>query len=143
MRDLSKPFRLAVFAALTGNTGGIKMYDEKRKVSDSDTEFILFTTQQQTPTEDNDCTWVSNASIDIEVYQKTGSEVSKDEIDDISNTICEVLIPTPGVTNITSGGLQFLHARGESIISRNLSISETESVLQKVIRFVVTVVQQA
>lgn len=143
MRDNSKALRVAIFTALTGNTGGIPMYDEKRKVSATDNTFILFTTQQQTPDEDNDCTWISKCSIDIEIINKTGSEVSKNTIDEISNTICEVLIPSVGVTVLTSANLQFGYAYVESIISRNLSLSETESVMQKVIRFVVQIIQQA
>lgn len=143
MRDLSKPFRLAVFSALNGNTGGVPIYDEKRLVSATDTTFIILSTQQQTPRDETDCTWVSNSSIDIEIYNKTGSEVSKDTIDDVSNTILGVLLPTVGVTGITSGGIQFGYAYAESIISRNISISETESILQKIIRFTVQAVEQA
>lgn len=143
MRDLSKPFRLAVFSVLNGNTGGIPIYDEKRLVSATDNTFILLSTQQQTQEEVNDCTWVSRLSIDIEVYNKTGSEVSKDTIDDVSNTILGLLLPTVGVSPISSGGIQFTYAFAESIISRNIGITETESVLQKVIRFVATGVQQS
>lgn len=143
MRDLSKPFRLAVFFVLNGNTGGIPIYDEKRLVSATDNTFILLSTQQQTQEEVNDCTWVSRLSIDIEVYNKTGSEVSKDTIDDVSNTILGLLLPTVGVSPISSGGIQFTYAFAESIISRNIGITETESVLQKVIRFVATGVQQS
>ncbi len=143
MRDLSKPFRLAVFSVLNGNTGGIPIYDEKRLVSSIDNTFILLSTQQQTPQDENDCTWVSRLSIDIEVYNKTGSEVSKDTIDDVSNTILGLLLPTVGVSPISSGGIQFTYAFAESIISRNIGITETESVLQKVIRFVATGVQQS
>lgn len=144
MRDNSKVLRVAIFTALTGNTGGVKMYDEKRKVADSDNTYIVFSTQQQTEDQDtNDCTWISKNSIDIEIYNKTASEVSKNTIDDISNTICEVLIPSVGATPLTASNLQFGHANVESIISRNLSISETQSIMVKVIRFVVQIVQQA
>lgn len=142
MRDNAKPLRVAVYTALTGNTGGINMYDEKRKVSASDNTFILFTTQQQTPDEDNDCTWISKNSIDIEIVNKTGSEVSKNTIDDISDTILQVLIPSVGVCGLTSSNLQFGYAYCESIISRNLSFSETESVMVKIIRLVFQIINQ-
>ena len=141
MRDISKPYRLAVFTALSGNVT-VPVYDEKRLISATDTTFVLLSTQQQTPQEENDCTWISRASIDIEVTQKTGSEVSKDDIDDISNLICGILITAPFYTTLTSTNLQFQNAFIESIISRNLSISETESVLIKIIRFVCTVTEQ-
>lgn len=141
MRDISKPFRLAVYSLLQGNIG-YNVYDEKRKVTVTDTTFVLLSTQQQTPVEENDCTWMSNASIDIEVTQKTGSEVSKDDIDDISNSICQILLPAPFTTTIASPNLQFVNARVDSIISRNFSTSETETVIIKIIRFSCQIVQQ-
>lgn len=143
MRDVCKQHRIATFTALNGNLGGINLYDEKKKVGQTDTLFVVFSTQQQTPTDDNDCTWISRNTLDIEIIQKSGSEVSKDVVDDLSNLILSILLPTPGVTNITSGNLQFGYARAESIISRNLSISDTESIIQKIIRFSVTIVQQS
>lgn len=142
MRDTSKQLRLAVFAALSGNVPGYATYDEKRAVAATAAKYILLSTQQETPSNDNDCTWITNSTIDIEVVQKTGSEVSKDDIDEASNTILAILIPTPWVTPLTSGNLQFQNATVESIISRNLSLTETESVVIKVIRFAVTITQQ-
>lgn len=141
MRDTSKQIRLAVFTALTGNIG-YPVYDEKRLVSATDDIFVVLGTQQEVPTNDTDCTWINRSAIDIEIQQRTGSEVSKDTIDDISNAILTILIPVPFVTNIMSVNLQFQLANVDSIISRNVSISDTESVLVKVIRFVVTIVQQ-
>lgn len=144
MRDLSEDIRVGVFTALSGNTGGINMYDEKRKVNSSDTTFIVLSTQQQTPdTDSNDCTWVSKCFIDIEVYQKTGSEVSKNIIDRVANTVLTVLLPSVGVTPVVASNVQLANPYCESIISRNLSLSETESILQKVIRFAVTAIQQS
>ena len=143
MRDVSKPFRLSVFNCLNGNLSGRPVYDEKQKVTASDTLFVLLSTQQQTQIEQNDCTWINRCSIDIEVIQKTGSEVSKDDIDDTANDILTLILPTPTTCGLTEpGGLQFCNPVCESIISRNLSLSETESVVQKVIRVVVQIIQQ-
>lgn len=142
MRDLSKPFRLAVYQRLNGNVG-IPGFDEKRLVSSTASAFFLYSTQQQTPKDETDCTWISRCSIDIEIYQKTGSEVTKDNIDDYANIICGLLLTAPGVTPITSGLIQFGYAQMESIISRNLSVSETESIMQKVLRFTVDCVEQS
>jgi len=143
LRDTSKQVRLAVFALLSGNVTGFPVFDEKRLVSSTAVKYILLSTQQETPDVENDCTWINRSSIDIEVVQRTGSEVSKDEIDDAANTVLGLLIPTPLVTPMASVNLQFQNATIESILSRNLSITETESLVTKVIRFVVTVVQQA
>lgn len=127
---------------MTGYTGGVNIYDEKRHVTATDQLYILLSTQQQVPIEDNDSTWISRNSIDIEVYQRTGSEVSKNRIDDVANMILARLIPSPGQTVLASSNLQFGYATVDSIISRNLSLSETESVIAKVIRFTVQIVQQ-
>ena len=144
MRDVSKPFRLAVFNCLNGNLSGVPVYDEKQKVTGTDTLFVLLSTQQQVPDEDISEAWISRASIDLEVQQKTGSEVSKDAIDDVSNSILELLLPVPWVAGVvTPSGLQFCNAKCDSLISRNLSISETDSVIAKIIRFSVQVIQQS
>lgn len=151
MRDTSYPLRLAVYNklkfvvayAVGDENTYLNFYDEKRLASVRDTVFGIFSTQQETPTEQNDCTFIQHSSIDIEIYQKTGSEVSKDLLDNLSNQICVLLVPTPYNTTIVSSNLQFTHAQIDSIISRNISISETESVLAKIIRFSVNIVQQS
>lgn len=121
----------------------LAFYDEKKSVLASDKIFALLSTQQETLTDENDCTWITRSSIDIEIYQKTGSEVSKDLIDDLSNAILVRLMPTPQTTNIIDpSNLQFCNHRIDSIISRNISLSETESVLEKIIRFSVQIIQQ-
>lgn len=142
MLDLSKPYRLACSSVLQGVIS-INLYDEKRWVTATDSVFGVFSTQQQTLIEDNDCTWISRCSIDIEVIQRTGSEVTKDDVDDISNEICVILNPSPGVTPLAYSNLQFMSPQIESIISRNVSISETETIIIKIIRFVCTIVQQS
>ena len=141
MRDLSKPYRLAVYQALSGLSTPI--FDEKRLVTSTASTFILLSTQQRTPKDENDCSWIARCSIDIEIYNKTRSEVSKDTIDDISNAILAILLTAPGLTPLTSSNIQFGYAQAELIISRNISISETESILQKVIRFTVDCTEQA
>lgn len=142
MKDTSKPFRIAIATALQGNIGA-NLYDEKRWVQQTDTLFVILSTQQQIPSNENDCTWISRSSIDIEIIQKTGSEASKNDIDDVSNAICGLLVPAPFTTTITSSNLQFCNARVDSIISRNLAISETETILQKIIRFSCDIVEQS
>lgn len=142
MRDTQKQLRLAVFNALNGVIS-VPVYDEKKLVSATDDTYVLLSTQQETPTEETDCTWITRSSIDLQVMQKTGSEVSKDDIDDISNEILVILMPTRGTLGITApSGLEFQNPAIESIVSRDLSLSETESILIKLVRFVVTIVQQ-
>lgn len=142
MRDTKKQLRAAVFTTLNGAIS-VPVYDEKKKVSATDTLFVILSTQQETPTEDNDCTWIKKSSIDLVVYQKTGSEVSKDDIDDVANEILLILLPSVGISGAAApSGLQFSLAYCESNISRDLSISETESIVANIVRFVVTITQQ-
>lgn len=141
MRDLSHPYRLAVFEALDGNIS-VPIFDEKKKVGNTDPVFAILSTQQQVPNNENDCTWMSRVSIDIEITQKTGFEVTKNVIDGISNEILTILLPDPWVTGITSAGVLYQNAYCESIISRNVSLSESETVIQKIIRFVCTAIEQ-
>lgn len=142
MRDISLPYRNAIAAAISGVIS-VPVYDEKRWVQDTDTKYVLLTTQQQTPVDDNDCTWISRASIDLEIYHKSGSEVTKNDIDNISNEICKILLPAPFTTVLSSPNLLFQNAYFESIISRNISLSETESILIKILRFVCVITQQS
>lgn len=142
MRDTAKQLRQAIFTCLNGVIS-VPIYDEKKLVSSSVKTFVLLSTQQEILTEENDCTWITRSSIDIEIYHKTGSEVSKDLIDDLSNAILVRLMPTPQTTNIIDpSNLQFCNHKVDSIISRNISLSETESVLEKIIRFSVQIIQQ-
>lgn len=144
MRDTCKPYRLAMFNCLTGNLGGINVYDEKRKVADTNTTFVLLSTQQETPTEENDCNFITRSSIDIEIISKTGSEVSKDTIDDLANLILQLVIPSVATSGLTApSGYQFHIPVCDRSISRNISISETESILSKILTFTTVIVQQS
>jgi len=143
MRDTSKPYRISLFDLLNGALGGVKVYDEKKKVGAADSVFVLLSTQQETPTEENDCTWINRSSIDVEIIAKTGSEVTKDTVDDLANTILGLVFPTRQTIGVTvPSGLEFQNMRMEKIISRNISLSETESILSKIITFTTDIVQQ-
>lgn len=142
MKDLSKPFKIAVATAI--GSISVPVFDSKRWVASTDTQFVILGTQTQTPSAEyaTDCTWAQICTIDIEVYDKSGSEVTKNNIDDISNEIAEILVPAPFVTNITSANLQFTTATLD-FQSRDLSLSETESILSKIIRFSCIVIEQS
>lgn len=137
MYDLSLPYRLSIYAVLNGVIS-VPVFDEKKKVAATNTVFVILSTQQQTPVEENDCVEISRCSIDIEITQKTGFEVTKDVIDNVSNEICQILKPCP----LAWVNLEFQNARVESILSRNVSLSESETVIQKIIRYTCDIVQQ-
>lgn len=143
MRDTCKPYRLAIYNCLNGNLGGIKVYDEKKKVGATDTLFVLLSTQQETPIEENDCAFISKSSIDIEIVQKTGFEVTKDTIDDLANIILTLVIPDTQSSCLTApSGFQFLIPTVTRTLTRNVSITDSESILVKIITITTQIVTQ-
>lgn len=144
MRDTAYPLRISVFNCLNGQLpNSVPVYDEKKKVGVTDSVYVLLSTQTESLIEENDCTWIVRSSIVIQIYQRSGSEVSKDTIDGLSNSILQILMPTPQTSNLVPPvGLQYANHSIQQIVSRNLSITETESILEKSITFTVQIIQQ-
>lgn len=144
MRDTAQALRISVFNCLNGQLpNSVPVYDEKKKVGVTDSVYVLLSTQTETPIQENDCTWINESTIVISIYQRSGSEVSKDTIDTLSNFILVLMMPTPQTSNIIPPvGLQFCNHSIRQIVSRNLSITETESILEKSITFTVQIIQQ-
>lgn len=141
MRDTCKPYRVAIYNLLNGNLGTfqgstIKLFDEKKKVGETGSLYVVLSTQSETPTDLNDCAFIVNSVIDIEIIRKSGFEVTKNDIDEVANTIYGLILPdvqTSGLT--TPSGFQFdIPVRTRSL-TRNLSITDAESVLTKIITF--------
>jgi hypothetical protein len=147
MRDTMKPVRHAVNAALGGNityaANPVPVRDEKIYTGESPKIYILLSTQQETDTDRTDCTWTTRSSIDLEFITRSGSEVSKDVLDDVSNDALELLIglPTSGLIPNPSG-FQITDVVRESAITRNITLTGTESILQKTVRIIFTILQQ-
>lgn len=147
MRDSMKPVRLAINTLINGvvtyKGNPVKCYDEKVFTGQVPDIYILYSTQQETPGPDQtDCTFNMNSSIDIEIISRTGSEVSKDVLDDVSNDIMQLVVPTQGTAGFTLSGFQIINAARESAITQNITITESQSILRKIVRFVFNLVQQ-
>jgi len=147
MRDTKKILRYAIYNALSGNvsynSANVPVYDEKKKVSSTDNIYILLSTQQET-SDNTFSAFMNNSSIDLEVYHKTGSEVSKDIMDDVSNTILEVIFPTPSTVGITQpSGFEIMNLEMASSITRTLEVSETQSILRTIIKITAQIIQQS
>lgn len=137
-----KPYRAAVYSVLNGqifyDSVEVKVYDEKKKVGETVTLFILLSTQQETPIQENDCTDITRSAIDIEIIDVSEFEASKDRIDDISNDVSVAIM-----NNLTApSGFQFQNLRRESSITQNLTITETNSILRKILKFTCQIVEQ-
>lgn len=141
MTDSMKPLRLGIFAVLDGaityNSTAVPVYDEKVFTDESPNLYILLSDQQESNApERSDCTEPIRSTINVEIVRRTGSEVSKDTIDDVSNSIYALLITSPGIAGFTVSGFQVIDVYKESAISRNVQITETQSILRKIINFV-------
>lgn len=146
MRDTQKPLRAAVYQALGGNVnvgGVIPVFDEKKSVTSSAKLYILLSTQQEVNSDTMD-TFMTQSFLDIEVCQQSGSEVSKDDIDDVSDAVYAILFPSPYQSGLTNPSLmQIQNLRREKTITRALEISATESILRKIITVSALIIQQS
>jgi hypothetical protein len=143
MKDTQKPLRMAMFNLLSGaiaydgNTVGV--YDE---MNDNDDVYILLSTQQETFDETSD-TFITRSTINLEVVAKTGTTVSKDVLDDISDDIYTLLRPTTSTTGLVNpSGFQIHNVFRESATTQVLQVSPTQSILRKLITIVVTITEQ-
>jgi len=146
--DTCQPFRKAIYDALSGNVTynsvQVPVYDEKTFVTNTASVFILLSTQQETPQDDTDCGWTTLSSIDVEIVVKTGSEVTKNAIDTISGTVTGIILPTRSTVGITQpSGFQVTHLERTSTLTQTVSLSPTESILIKIIKFSAIFVEQS
>lgn len=148
MRDTCQPYRTAIYNCLNGNLGDynsipIQVSDEKKKVGNQSGLWVILSTQQETPADENDCTFITLSSIDIEIINKTGFEVTKDDIDTVSDTILGLIIPDSQTSGlIAPSGFQFHIPIRTRAITRNLSISFSDSDLLKILTITTKIVEQ-
>lgn len=141
MKDTMKPLRKGVWDTLDGsvvyNGDVVKGYDEKVYTGDRPNLYYILSNQQESPGPgESDCGTAVNSSINIEIISRTPSEVSKDAMDDVSDIIYELLEPsyqTPGFS--LGNGLQILTISRESAATQSATISDTQSILRKIIKF--------
>ena len=146
MKDTCKILRFAIFNALSGNitynSQNVPVYDEKQNVSGTENVFILLSTQQET-NQDTSESFITRSSITFEVVCKTGFEVSKDVVDDVYQSVMEILLPTTQTIGITvPSGFQFLNASRESSNTITLDLSTTESIIRRLTTLVFIIVQK-
>lgn len=134
MKDTKKILRSAIYTALNGNitynSVNVPVYDERVPGNTTSNLFIALSTQQETDIDENDCTWVTDSTIDFDIVNKTMSEVSKDINDTVYESVLEILLPTRLTVGLsTPSGFQLLNGKRLSSITQNLTLSSTESIL--------------
>jgi hypothetical protein len=147
LKDTKKILRLALFNALNGNVlfnaATVSVYEEKLPSGVAPDMFILLLNQQETPQDFNSEVFITRSSIDIEVIHKTGSDVSKDDIDNVYNDIMEIVFPARKTLGLTIPvGFQFQEGYIESCFTNTIVLSETESVITEKVKLVFIITQQ-
>jgi len=142
MKDTKKILRLAIFNALSGVIS-VPVFEEKMPSGNTANMFVLLMNQQETSEENNDQCFITKSSIDIEINQKTETEVSKDDVDDLYQEIMEILLPDTQSVGLTIPiGFQFQNAFRESCVTQTVVLSETETVIIERFKLVFTITQK-
>jgi hypothetical protein len=140
MKTTKKVLRKVVYDAISGIS--VPVFDEKRSVSSTANFYVLLSTQQEVNSNSDDA-FITLSSIDIEIVKKTGSEVSKDPVDDVEDEILSILHPLPQTDGIGSySGMQIVNFRRDRSITRTLEISATESIVRTITTITAQIVQQ-
>jgi hypothetical protein len=148
MRDASGAFRTAVWAALDGNltavfdgsNSPVSVYDEQ-VTTDRDSLYVLLSSENSTD-ESNRTRFVRNVSLLLEITHKPDYSIDSRVLDDISDQILEVLLPTTQTDGlIAQSGWQFVALKVESGNKLNMAISSTSSIHRKLITLTCRVVQ--
>lgn len=145
MKDTMKPFRKAIFSVVNGNItyagSVVKLYDEKVFTGEVPKVYMYFSTQQEQDATEQDCAWQTKSRIDIVIVAKSGSEVSKDAIDDISQRFYDLVLTLPGSDLLAvQTGFQILEVKVASAASGNVQISPTQSELQKIVSLTASII---
>lgn len=146
MKDTMYPLQTSIFNLLDGNLSwngsNIPIYDEKTKIGNTDNIVVILSTQQEAPAgEQSDCGYFTESSIDLVVMQKSEFEVSKAAIHNVGEQILNILFPSYPETAIVCPGFQVIGRRTRAI-TRDFSITNTQSVVAKIITISCLMIEQ-
>lgn len=146
MRDTQRPYRMAIFNTINGlitlNSIVVPVYDEKKKATSTANIYILLSTQQETDFSTSDA-FITRSSIDIEIIHRTEFEVTKDDIDEIADQFLQLVMPTPDTNALPVQNLfQIINMVRTSTITRQYNITDTETIVAKIINLTSDIVQQ-
>lgn len=147
MKDTKKILRTAIYNAISGSitysSVSVPVYDERVPNGATPSMYIILSTQQETDAEPNDSVWITDSSIDIEIYNKTPSEASKDVVDSIYESMMEIIMPTTQTIGITvPAGFEFRNAKRGSCVTQSIVDTPTESVIISRVRLTFQIVQK-
>jgi hypothetical protein len=140
MKTTKRVLRKVIYDAISGVS--VPVYDGKKPSNSTADAFIILGSQRETNNNSQDA-YITESSIDIEIYKKTGSEINKDSIDDIEDEILAILLPTPLTDGVSDySGMQIVNLRRDRSETASAEISATESILRTIVTITSSIVQQ-
>ena len=141
-----KPFRKAIFDVLNGTVSYsgsvVPIYDKKVHSGSQPTVYMYFGSQSETDATEQDCSYQYNSQLNLIIVAKNGSEVSQDTIDDIGDTVLQLLINAPGDDNLSQQpGFSIYELKLGSAAAGEVQISPTQSELQKILSLTAIIIQ--
>lgn len=146
MKDPHKAFRMAVFDALDGNltdlsSATVEISDGKAEDTVSNT-YVLLTTEtgNQIP---NFSLFLHDSSILLQIAIKTFDTISKDELDNVSQQITQILFPGTATDGLVQqNGFQINCLQAQSVNSSEVILVNAQTEASKFIRLTAKIVQQ-
>lgn len=146
MKDPHKAFRMAVFGALNGNltdlsSATVEISDGKAEDTVSNT-YVLLTTEtgNQIP---NFSLFLHDSSILLQIATKTFDTISKDELDNVSQQITQILFPGTATDGLVQqSGFQINCLQAQSVNSSEVRLVNAQTEASKFIRLTAKIVQQ-
>jgi hypothetical protein len=142
--DREKAIRAAFFTPLDGNLNysgsEVKIFDQKFEPNANSTNYVLISNQSSQDQGNFNCfRWTSR--ITLQVISKTQSSVSSDVVDDIGEQIENIIFPgNPSQNGLTQQtGWQILNVALESVNYTSIQITDTNSVITKILTFSLTI----
>lgn len=146
MKDPHKAFRMAVFSALNGNltdldSQAVDIFDGKAEDAVGNTYVILSTeTGNQLP---NFSIFLHDSSIILQIETKTFDAISKDELDNVSQQITQILFPSPATDGLVQqSGFQINCLQAQSVNSSEVRLQNANTEAAKFIRLTAKITQQ-
>lgn len=145
MRNTQKPFRLVIFNALNGHItyGGnpVHFFDERKTASEQADIYVTFGSQSERVIEENDSCFITQSTIKLAVVAKSFSEISKDIINDISDSILLLLLPNTQTNGFTDpSGMQIQNIKlldsetGIIFQSTNFTLTQTITLTAQIVQ---------
>lgn len=146
MKDPHKAFRMAVYSALNGNltdldNAAVQIFDGKAEEGVGDTYVILSTeTGNQIP---NFSLFLHDSSILLQICTKTQDSISKDQLDQVSNQITQILFPGTATDGLVQqSGFQINCLQAQSVNSNEVVLQNALTEATKFLRLTAKIAQQ-